>query len=56
MNPQSAPVVRALVRQLSYRDSAHLARQACRMTTARDVEEFLLERLAISLAKIKIRV
>ncbi len=56
MNPQSAPVVRALVRQLSYRESAHLARQACKMTTARDVEEFLLERLAISLAKIKIRV
>lgn len=56
MNPQSAPVVRALVRQLSYRESVSLARQACRMTTARDVEEFLLERLAISLAKIKIRV
>lgn len=56
MNPQSAPVVRALVRQLSYRESVALARQACRMTTARDVEEFLLERLAISLAKIKIRV
>ena len=56
MNPQSAPVVRALVRQLSYRESVNLARQACRMTTAREVEEFLLERLAISLAKIKIRV
>ena len=51
-----APVVRALVRQLSYRESVNLARQACRMTTAREVEEFLLERLAISLAKIKIRV
>jgi phosphotransferase system enzyme I (PtsI) len=56
MNPQAAPVVRALVRQLSYRESVHLARQACRMVTARDVEEFLLEKLAISLAKIKIRV
>ena len=56
MNPQAAPVVRALVRQLSYRESVHLARQACKMATARDVEEFLLERLAISLAKIKIRV
>lgn len=56
MNPQAAPVVRALVRQLSYRESVNLARQACRMSTARDVEEFLLERLAISLAKIKIRV
>jgi phosphotransferase system enzyme I (PtsI) len=56
MAPQSAPVVRALVRQLSYRESVNLARQACKMATARDVEEFLLERLAISLAKIKIRV
>ena len=56
MNPQSAPVVRALVRELSYRDSVHLAKRACAMVTARDVEEFLLERLAISLAKIKIRV
>ena len=56
MNPQATPVVRALVRQLSYRESVHLARQACKMATARDVEEFLLEKLAISLAKIKIRV
>jgi phosphotransferase system enzyme I (PtsI) len=56
MSPQAAPVVRALVRQLSYRESVDLARQACKMSTAREVEEFLLERLAISLAKIKIRV
>jgi len=56
MNPQAIPVVRALVRQLSYRESMNLARQASAMATARDVEEFLLERLAISLAKIKIRV
>jgi len=56
MNPQASPVVRALIRQLSYRESVSLARQACSMVTARDVEEFLLERLAISLAKIKIRV
>jgi len=56
MNPQATPVVRALVRQLSYRESVTLARQACKMVTARDVEEFLLEKLAISLAKIKIRV
>jgi phosphotransferase system enzyme I (PtsI) len=56
MNPQSTPVVRALVRELSYRESVNLARRACAMATAREVEEFLLERLAISLAKIKIRV
>jgi len=56
MNPQAVPVVRALIRQVSYRESAHLARQALRMDTARAVEEFLLERLAITLAKTKIRV
>ena len=56
MNPQAVPVVRALIRQLSYRESVHMARQALGMVTARDVEEFLLERLAIVLAKTKIRV
>lgn len=56
MNPQAVPVVRALIRQLSYRESVHMARQALAMVTAREVEEFLLERLAIVLAKTKIRV
>jgi phosphotransferase system enzyme I (PtsI) len=56
MNPQAVPVVRSLVRQLSYREAANMARQAKKMITAREVEEFLLERLAISLAKTKIRV
>jgi phosphotransferase system enzyme I (PtsI) len=56
MNPQAVPVVRALIRQLSYRESVQIARQALAMVTAREVEEFLLERLAIVLAKTKIRV
>ncbi len=56
MNPQSIPVVRSLIRQLSFRESVSMARQALRMVTAREVEEFLLERLAITLAKMKIRV
>ncbi len=56
MNPQAVPVIRSLVRQLSYRESVHLARQAQTLVTARDVEELLLERLAISLAKTRIRV
>jgi hypothetical protein len=33
-----------------------MARQALAMVTSREVEEFLLERLAIVLAKTKIRV
>jgi phosphotransferase system enzyme I (PtsI) len=56
MNPQAAPVIRNLIRQLSYRESVHLAREALKMTTSRDIEEYFLERLAISLAKTKIRV
>lgn len=56
MNPLAVPVIRSLVRQLSYRETLNLARQARQMVTAREIEEYLLECLAISLAKIKIRV
>lgn len=56
MNPQAVPVVRSLIRQLSYREAVNMARHATTMVTARDVEEYLLERLAIVLAKTKIRV
>ncbi|MCD4750662.1 MAG: phosphoenolpyruvate--protein phosphotransferase [Thermoanaerobaculales bacterium] len=56
MNPQSLPLVRNLVRQLSAREASAMARQAIRMSTAREIEEYLLERLAITLAKIKVRV
>jgi len=56
MNPQAVPVVRALIRQLSYREAGQIARQAVKFVTARDVEEYLLERLAFLLAKTKIHV
>ncbi len=56
MYPQAIPVVRALVRQLSFREAAHIARQASKLVTAREVEEYLLERLAFLLAKAKIPV
>ncbi len=56
MNPQALPQIRSMVRQLSYREATTIARQAIGLTTADEVEEFLLERLAISLAKIKVRV
>ena len=56
MIPQAIPVVRALVRQLSFREAAHIARQASKLVTAREVEEYLLERLAFLLAKAKIPV
>jgi len=56
MNPQAVPVVRALIRQLSFREAGQIARQAAKLVTARDVEEYLLERLAFLLAKTKIQV
>jgi phosphotransferase system enzyme I (PtsI) len=56
MNPQAVPVVRALIRQLSFREAGQIARQAAKFVTARDVEEYLLERLAFLLAKIRIQV
>ena len=56
MNPHAIPVVRALIRQLSYREASQIARQALKLVTARDVEEYLLERLAFLLAKTKIHV
>ncbi len=56
VNPHSIPVVRGLVRHLSFRESAQIARRALQMVTARDVEEYLLERLAFLLARNKIHV
>jgi phosphotransferase system enzyme I (PtsI) len=56
MNPQAVPVVRALIRQLSFREAGQIARQAAKLVTARDVEEYLLERLAFLLAKTRIHV
>jgi len=56
MSPQALPVIRNLVRHLSYRDAVDIANTAMNLDTARDVEEYLLERLAILFAKIKIHV
>ncbi|HSO21510.1 MAG TPA: phosphoenolpyruvate--protein phosphotransferase [Chondromyces sp.] len=56
VNPHAIPVVRGLVRHLSFRESAQIARRALQMVTARDVEEYLLERLAFLLARNKIHV
>jgi phosphotransferase system enzyme I (PtsI) len=56
MSPQAVPVIRSLIRQLSFRESSNIARKALRMATAREIEELFLERLALSLAKSKIRV
>jgi len=56
MNPHAIPVVRALIRQISFREAGQIARRALKLVTARDVEEYLLEQLAFLLAKTKIHV
>ncbi len=56
MNPQAVPKIRSLVRQLSFKDAGLMARRVLKMNTGREIEEYLLEKLAISLAKVKIRV
>ena len=56
MTPQAIPVIRNLIRQLTHRETLQMAKEALKMVMARDVEEYLLERLALSLAKIKIHV
>ncbi len=56
MNPLAVPKIRSLIRQLSAKETSSMAKKALKLTTAREVEEFLLEKLALSLAKIKIRV
>jgi len=56
MNPHAIPVVRALIRHLSHREAQRIAHRALQLVTARDVEEYLLERLAFLLARNKIHV
>ncbi|MEW6336238.1 MAG: phosphoenolpyruvate--protein phosphotransferase [Acidobacteriota bacterium] len=56
MHPPALPVVRRLVRGLSFRDAQRIARRALAMATAKEVEEFLLEQLSNLLAHLKVRI
>ena len=56
MHPQALPVIRSLVRALSYREARRIAQRALSFATAKAVEEFLLERLSGLLSHLKVRI
>lgn len=56
MHPPALPVVRRLIRGLSFREAQRMARRALAMATAKEVEEFLLEQLSSLLAHLKVRI
>lgn len=46
MNPYSIPLIKRLIRSLSVEETRRMVRGIMRLTTARQVEEYLLERLS----------
>ena len=56
MNPQAIPLIRSQIRRMDERRNSEIASRALKMKTAREVEEFLLENFALSLARMKIQV
>ncbi len=56
MHPPALPVVRNLVRGVTYREARHIAQKALDLATAKEVEEYLLEQLSGLLSHLKVRV
>jgi phosphotransferase system enzyme I (PtsI) len=56
MHAAALPVVRGLVRAISYRDARRIAQKALSFATAKEVEEYLLEQLSALLAHLKLRI
>ncbi len=56
MHAQAMPVVRNLIRSLSFREARRIAQKALAMSSAKAVEEFLLERLSGLLSHLKVRI
>ena len=56
MHSQALPVVRNLIRSLSAREAKRIAQRALGMSTAKAVEEYLLERLSGLLSHLKVRI
>ena len=56
MHPPALPVVRSLVRALSFRDARRMAQRALALATAKEVEEYLLEQLSGLLSHLKVRI
>ena len=56
MHSQALPVVRNLIRSMSVREAKRIAQRALGMSTAKAVEEYLLERLSGLLSHLKVRI
>jgi len=56
MNPQAIPLIRHQVLRTEAKKNQKIATKALQLGTAREIEEFLLEKYALSLARIKIQV
>jgi phosphotransferase system enzyme I (PtsI) len=56
MHAQAMPVVRSLIRSLSFREARRIAQKALTMSSGKAVEEFLLERLSGLLSHLKVRI
>lgn len=55
MNPQAIPLIRSQIRRMDTTQNVEIAARALKMTTAREIEEFLMEKFALSLARMKIQ-
>jgi phosphoenolpyruvate-protein phosphotransferase (PTS system enzyme I) len=56
VHPAALPVVRRLVRAVSYREARRTAQKALQLVTAKEVEEYLLERFSGLLSHLKVRI
>jgi phosphotransferase system enzyme I (PtsI) len=56
MHPPALPVVRNLVRGVTFREARRIAQKALAMATAKEVEEYLLEQLSGLLSHLKVRI
>ena len=56
MHPPALPVVRSLVRALTFREARRIAHKALSLATAQAVEEYLLEQLSGLLSHLKVRI
>ena len=56
MHPPALPLVRSLIRALSYREAHRIAQRALTLASAKEVEEYLLEQLSGLLAHVKVRI
>jgi phosphotransferase system enzyme I (PtsI) len=56
MHPPALPVVRSLVRAVTFRETRRIAQRALALAGAKEVEEYLLEQLSGLLSHLKLRV